>query len=294
MLEHIEAFIVYMRDIKKMSLNTELSYKRDLTKLMNYLKNEKEIQSWDKVTDKDLEDYIGYLTDGNFAAASVSRFVACAKSFWRYLINNKICSDDITLKLKAPKVEKKAPEILSEKDVDLLLSQPKGDSPKAIRDRAMLELMYATGIRVSELINLKNEDVELGLGVITIGSGKKSRTIPFNSKAKKALMDYVANSRKVLLTGESDYLFVNCNGGLMTRQGFWKIIKAYSDKAGIAADITPHTLRHSFAAHLVDNGADLRSVQEMLGHSDISTTQVYVNMKNKHLRDVYDKAHPRS
>ena len=193
-----------------------------------------------------------------------------------------------------PKIEKKMPEILTPEEVIWLLEQPKGDTPKEIRDKAMLELLYATGIRVTELITLKVSDVNMQMGYIVCRDGSKERVIPFGAAAKKAMTNYLEKARNVMLLDlNSDILFVNCSGQSMSRQGFWKLIKFYAKKAGIVADITPHTLRHSFAAHLVENGADLRSVQEMLGHSDISTTQVYATMTHNRIREVYSKAHPR-
>ncbi|MBQ3516064.1 MAG: tyrosine-type recombinase/integrase, partial [Lachnospiraceae bacterium] len=205
-----------------------------------------------------------------------------------------VVKEDVTTGLKAPKIEKRVPEILSEKDITKLLEQPSGDSPKQIRDKAMLELLYATGIRVTELISLKTTDVNLTMGFIVCRDAHKERVIPFGTKAKQALIHYINGTRDAMVENkESDVLFANCSGEQMSRQGFWKIIKYYAKKAGIVADITPHTLRHSFAAHLVENGADLKSVQEMLGHSDISTTQIYANLNHNHLREVYDNAHPR-
>ena len=186
-------------------------------------------------------------------------------------------------------------EILSMDEVVRLLEQPDGDSPKEKRDKAMLELLYATGIRVTELIHLRLPDVNLPMGFVVCREGNKERVIPFGSKAKAALSAYLGEVRESMLAdSDSDILFVNCSGKPMSRQGFWKLIKSYARKAGILTDITPHTLRHSFAAHLVENGADLRSVQEMLGHSDISTTQIYAHLDNSHIREVYAKTHPRS
>ena len=175
-----------------------------------------------------------------------------------------------------------------------LLEQPSGDTPKALRDRAMLELLYATGVRVTELISLKLSDIHMAMNYIVCRDGDKERVIPFGENAKGALDRYLKNGREGLLKGqESEYLFINCSGKMMSRQGFWKLVKQYAAKAGISCDITPHTLRHSFAAHLVQNGADLKSVQEMLGHSDIATTQVYLNMNVERVRSVYREAHPR-
>lgn len=197
--------------------------------------------------------------------------------------------------IELPKVEKKAPEILSLEKVELLLEQPKGEEDKEVRDKAMLELLYATGIRVTELISLKVSDLNLPLEYIHCGSEAKSRIIPIGAQAKASLHKYMERVREHMISvPEEEALFVNCNGKPMTRQGFWKIIKSYARRAGIEEDITPHILRHSFAAHLIENGADLRSVQEMLGHSDISTTQIYTKLTNQKLKNVYAKTHPRA
>lgn len=205
-----------------------------------------------------------------------------------------IVKKDITDGLKAPKIEKKIPEILTMDEVIRLLEQPSGNSHKEIRDKAMLELLYATGIRVTELITLKVSDVNLPMSFIICRDAHKERVIPFGKAAKEALVRYLTEAREQMIEDKSsDILFCNFSGAPMSRQGFWKLIKFYAKKAGITADITPHTLRHSFAAHLVENGADLRSVQEMLGHSDISTTQIYANMNHNRIREVYAKAHPR-
>ena len=209
-------------------------------------------------------------------------------------LQKKELEKDISEPLKAPKIDKKVPEILSTEEVVSLLEQPRGGMPKELRDKAMLELLYATGIRVTELISLKVEDINLQMGFIVCKDAHKERVIPFGAEAKRALLSYLNKSRDaMILNKEEDILFVNCSGQAMSRQGFWKLIKYYAKKAGIDADITPHTIRHSFAAHLVENGADLRSVQEMLGHSDISTTQIYANMNHNKIREVYAKAHPR-
>ena len=293
MQETLKGFITYLHNVKKKSENTILSYNRDLTKFLNYLKANG-INSLDKVTDKELENYIKELNDNGFKSATVSRNIASLKAFFHYLNNEGICDNNPTGKLKSPKIEKKVPEILTTDEVFSLLDQPSGDSPKEIRDKAMLELLYATGIRVSELINLDVSDVNIQMGSITCQDGSKSRTIPFGKEAKTALAKYLEGGRSAIVDNkESTILFANCSGQKMSRQGFWKLIKHYAKKAGIEADITPHTLRHSFAAHLVENGADLRSVQEMLGHSDISTTQIYANMSHSHIREVYNRAHPR-
>lgn len=294
MEEEILGFIVYLHNVKHMSANTEMSYKRDLAKLKGFLE-EQGIQGIEKVTPTTLNSYILYLEKKQFAAATISRNIASMKAFFHYLWKEGKVEGDLTEMLKPPKIVRRPPEILTMEEIVRLLEQPGGNSPKEIRDKAMLELLYATGIRVTELISLKDVDVNLSMGYIICRDSNKERTIPFGGKAKEALVRYLEQSRQALLSSRgTNVLFTNCSGKPMSRQGFWKIIKNYAGKAGITADITPHTLRHSFAAHLVENGADLRSVQEMLGHSDISTTQVYANMNHSRIKEVYARAHPRT
>ena len=293
MENEIYAFMLYLHNIKKTSENTEMSYRRDLVKVMNYMQ-EQGIEDVRKITATNLNSYILYLEKNKFSAATISRNIASLKAFYHYMCKEGLVAEDVAETLHAPKIEKKMPEILSTDEVVRLLEQPSGDTAKEIRDKAMLELLYATGIRVTELITLKLSDVNLQMGYIVCRDNGKERVIPFGNEAKSALIRYLEGTRSAMIKdAESKYLFANCSGQPMSRQGFWKLIKYYAKKAGIVADITPHTLRHSFAAHLVENGADLRSVQEMLGHSDISTTQIYVNMNRNRLREVYAKAHPR-
>lgn len=294
MEKQIDAFISYLHNVKKTSENTEMSYRRDLNKLHIFLA-EQDKHEINEVTQEDLQAYILCLEEKKFAAATISRNIASIKAFYLFLKKEGVVEEDVSQVLKAPKIEKKMPEILSMQEVDCLLKQPDGNTPKEIRDKAMLELLYATGIRVTELISLKLSDVNLQMGFLICHDGSKERMIPFGKAAKNALLRYFDGARGAMLADSgSDILFVNCSGQPMSRQGFWKLVKYYAKKAGIEEDITPHTLRHSFAAHLVENGADLRSVQEMLGHSDISTTQVYANLNHNRIRDVYVKAHPRS
>lgn len=216
------------------------------------------------------------------------------RAFYRFLFKMHRIEKDPSEDLKPPKVEKKAPEILTVDEVDLLLSQPAADTAKGLRDKAMMELLYATGMRVSELICLEVSDVNLSLGYVDCSAGTKERIIPFGDTCRKALEQYLSEGRQELLGAkESRVLFPNCSGKVMSRQGFWKVLKKYALSAGITEDITPHTLRHSFAAHMLQNGADIRSLQEMLGHSDVSTTQMYLNLNTNRIRDVYVKAHPR-
>ena len=250
------------------------------------------------VTATSLNSYILYLEKEGLSAATVSRNIASMRAFFRFAHGQGHVEEDPAFDLKAPHVEKKSPEILTTDEVILLLEQPDVVTPKGIRDKAMLELLYATGMRVTELVHVKKEDLNLDFGYVICRDEEKERVIPFGNAAKEALIKYETEARQVLLKGrDSVYLFTNCSGTPMSRQGFWKLIKQYAAKAHIMADITPHTLRHSFAAHLVQNGADLKSVQEMLGHSDISTTQIYVDLVmdnglNK-MKAVYASAHPR-
>jgi integrase/recombinase XerD len=227
------------------------------------------------------------------SSATVSRSIASIRSFFIFLLERGKIVGNPTEGIKPPKVEKKIPETLTIEEVNLLLEQPSGDTPKEIRDKAMLELLYATGLRVTELISLKLSDLNLSLGYIECNDRNGSRIIPIENAAKAALNRYLLEVRPAMCA-DSEYLFTNVKGEEMSRQGFWKLLKAYAKKAGINKDITPHMIRHSFATHMVNNGADLASLQEMLGHSDISTTQIYLKSKSNKLKEVYDMAHPRA
>ncbi len=294
MTEDIKDFVVYLREVKRTSANTEVSYQRDLLQMASYLR-EKGITEVSKVTRTSLNSYILHLEKEGKATTTISRVLASMKAFFHYELSYGRIRRDPAELIKAPRVEKKLPTILTVEEVNCLLAQPGGEAPKEIRDKAMLELLYATGIRVSELIHLKLEDVNLNVGFITCRDGVKERTVPFGKVARQSLMDYMERSRKVLLKGnESEWLFTNCSGKPMSRQGFWKIIKYYGEKAGIQADITPHTLRHSFAAHLLKSGADVHAVQAMLGHSDMATTQAYMAYSRAgEMRDAGAGAYPR-
>ena len=288
MEKEITAFMTYLHNVKNTSENTEMSYRRDLGKVQQFM-GARGITQVQEVSSEDLSDYVKYLEDHKFAAATVSRNIASIKAFYHFMMQESMVQEDLSEQLKAPKIEKKAPEIMSPEEVVRLLEQPSGETHKEIRDKAMLELLYATGIRVTELITLTLSDVNMQMGVILCRDRNKERIIPFGTAARDALSRYLDGTRDAMLENKaSEVLFVNCSGQPMSRQGFWKLIKYYAKKAGIKADITPHTLRHSFAAHLVENGADLRSVQEMLGHSDI-----YANLNHSHIKEVYANAHPR-
>ena len=294
MEDAIVKFIRYYHKTKKSSDNTELSYRRDLEKLKTYLTDELSVSSWAEVTETNLNSYMLFLERSQYAPSSILRSVASIRSFYRYLMKKGLAESNPAEDLKLPKVEKKAPEILTVEEVERLLKQPDTTTFKGIRDSAMLELLYATGMRVSELIGLNVEDVNLPLSYLVCSDRKKERIIPFGNTAKKALNRYLKEARPSFVKDESTaILFTNFAGAPMSRQGFWKILKGYVKEAGIETDVTPHTLRHSFATHMIQNGANLKTMQEMLGHSDISTTQVYLNLSINRLRDAYMSAHPR-
>ena len=289
---YVKEYTSFMTDIRHKSLNTVESYKRDVTQYISYLDGTgvTDISSTTKTT---VLSYLLYLQKGR-ASSTVSRTLASLRSYYLFMMQNGVVKSNPTSNLEAPHVEKKIPKILSGEEVELLLEQPKNCDNKGIRDKAMLELLYATGIRVSELINLDVSDVNVPMSFVRCKGGKKERIIPMGHQAKDALENYINNVRKYMVKDENETaLFVNCSGARLSRQGFWKLIK-YQHIAGIETDITPHTLRHSFAAHLLENGADLHSIQEMMGHADISSTQVYSRMMNSKIKDVYAKAHPRA
>ena len=242
-----------------------------------------------------IRGYMDHMLAQGKSAASVTRFLASAKCFYNYLVSSGAVAESPVKGITAGRAERKYPEILTNKEVELFLEQPQCVDDKGYRDHAMLELLYATGIRVSELISLDLQDLNLPAGILRCASRGKERIIPLYKTAVKALQDYVKNVRpRLIANSDETALFVNMNGERMSRQGFWKIIKYYQERAGIEKDITPHTLRHSFAVHLLENGADLRAIQEMLGHADISSTQIYAHVIKQQLKDVYQKAHPRA
>lgn len=289
----IREFVAYLHTTKKTSTNTEVSYQRDLKKVVAYL-GSLGLKDIREVRDLHLQGYINQMERENFASSSISRSVASIRALFQYLFKEGEIQKDPSENLKPPKVEKRTPEILSVEEVDRLLKQPDPNTPKGVRDTAMLELLYATGMRVSELIHLNTSDVNLQFGYVTCHDNGKERVIPIGSVSRRAMIQYMDHARgEFVKNNEEKALFTNCSGKPMSRQGFWKVLKGYADDAGIKGDITPHTLRHSFAVHMLQNGADVKSVQEMLGHSDISTTQIYLSMNMSKMRDVYMKAHPR-
>lgn len=291
--DEIARYEEYLVREKHASQNTVSSYLRDISQFADYLQARgPELL---EVTAETVQSYMDWMLSRGKSAASVTRFLASVKSFYNFQIFSGKVKANPAKGVAAAKAERKYPKILTSKEVDLFLEQPQCVDAKGFRDHAMLELLYATGIRVSELITLDLEDLNLAAGFIHCSSKGKERIIPLYRTAVKALQDYVWKIRPQLISDEEETaLFVNMNGERMSRQGFWKIIKYYQEKAGIEKEITPHTLRHSFAVHLLENGADLRSIQEMLGHADISSTQIYTHVVKGNLKDVYQKAHPRA
>ena len=291
LLAKYREYLVTERDASE---NTMSSYMRDLKQLQEYLQREKG-SILQEVNEKDLQDYIEHLREAGKSISTIARNIASWKNFFQYLMHQNVITENPARSLSAGKAEHKLPEILTNKEVELLLQQPKASDAKGTRDKAMLELMYATGIRVSELIDLNVSDVNLQSASIRCFSKNRERFIPMYPYAVTILRDYMDHVRTSLVSSsENEALFVNMNGERMSRQGFWKIIKYYQNKAKIKKDITPHMLRHSFAAHLLENGADLKSVQKMLGHSDISSTLFYTQLVPTSIKDVYQNAHPRA
>lgn len=292
-MEYLTEYERYLAERKKASPNTLSSYLRDIRQYLAWLSEEG--LTPEQAAQSDVERYIKVLTSKGKSAATVTRSLASLKSFYTYLLGTGRVLVNPAKGPAPAKVERKLPHILTAKEVELFLEQPDASDAKGCRDRAMLELLYATGIRVSELIGLNLDNINLSASFIRCSSRGKERIIPLYPAAVRALQDYLEHVRpQVIEHVDERALFVNMNGERMSRQGFWKIIKHYQETAGIQKDITPHTLRHSFAAHLLENGADLHSIQEMLGHADISSTQIYAQLVNQKLKDVYQKAHPRA
>lgn len=293
MEKQVKLFLSFLKDDKKLSENTLQSYRRDIEQYEKYVSENK--INYLKVTEETITDYMEYLREENKKESTISRSLASIRSFYQYLIRTKKIKKDPTSKIESPKINKRVPNILTSKEVELLLDQPKDVDLKGTRDKAMLEFAYATGMRVTEMISLNIDDVKLDEGYVVCKGRNKSRNIPLGSMSLKALKEYMEDSRPYLIRDEEEpALFVNISGTRLTRQGFWKIVKYYKEQAHIEKDITPHVLRHSFATHLLQNGAELKAIQTMLGHSDISSTQVYMQFQDSGLKNVYKKAHPRA
>ena len=295
MLDLIQAYENYLIKVKAASSNTVSSYMRDIRQFSVWLATYTDIDML-QADQQHINSYLDWLLQQGKSGATASRTLTSLKNFYSYAVSaGFLTRTPITTDIHVDRGEKKLPQILTGREVELLLAQPVSTDPKGLRDKAMLEVMYATGIRVSELIDLNISDVNLDLGIIKCSSAKKNRAIPLYPAALKALSLYIKDVRVAMVADPSEQaLFVNVGGMRMSRQGFWKILKHYQAKAGIEKDITPHTLRHSFAVHLLENGADLGSLQELMGHSDISSTQMYTQMINQKLKSVYEKCHPKA
>ena len=293
MEKQINNFLEFLQKDKKLTDNTLQSYKRDISQYENYI--DKNNINFENASEDTIKDYLNYLQQNGKKTSTVSRNLASIRSFYQYAVRAKDVKEDPTENVQSPKIEKRIPNVLSAKEVELLLEQPVDTDLKGIRDKAMLEFAYATGMRVTEIISLNVEDINLETGYATCKNGKKERTVPIGEMSLKALKDYMLNARNTIIKDDNEKaLFVNVNGQRLTRQGFWKIIKYYKEQAHIDKDITPHVLRHSFATHLLQNGADLKSIQTMLGHSDILSTQIYMQFQDESLKNIYKKAHPRA
>ena len=290
MKNEIDMFANYLLIDKKYSSNTIESYKRDLIKFDNFCK--KKINN---INELDIKKYLEYLTDENESKTSIARNISTLRSYYKFLVIEKLVNKNAMENIELPKLDKRLPKTLDEEDIDKLLNIKLVDN-YSFRNKAMIELMYATGLRVSELVNLKVHDIDIDMALVkTMGKGSKERIIPIGDYALYYINEYINNYRSEMLKKEyNDYLFLNNHGKKMTRQGFFKILKKIAEENNIKKDFSPHTLRHSFATHLLNHGADLRSIQELLGHSDISTTQIYTHVSNRQLRENYDSFHPHS
>lgn len=291
----LQDFIYYLSVEKGLSSNTLDSYGRDLKKYLAFLK-ENGIKELPEAGREEISRFLNVQREKGLANTSVTRSLASIRSFYQFLLKEQLIQANPARELETPRSEKHLPNVLSCDDVDLLLEQPENGKAAGKRDKAMLEILYATGVRVSELVSLDMNNVNIKMGFLRCtGKGSKERMVPLGSAAIKSLQEYLKDGRgKMLKNKEEKALFVNQQGKRLTRQGFWKILKKYSRMAGINGEITPHTLRHSFATHLLENGADLRSVQEMLGHADISTTQIYTHLTRQKIKEIYNQTHPRA
>lgn len=296
MEDHLEDFLHYLIVERGLSNNTIESYRRDLKKYIFYLKEVAGCPDLNIVKRETINAFLYFLKDEGKATSTIARSTASIRTFHQFLLRDQILSHDPSHHIGVPKMGRHLPKVLSMKEVEQLLASPSGDTPFVHRDKAMLEVLYATGMRVSELINLNLEDIHLTMGFLRcFGKGNKERIIPLGRVAVQALEYYIDQARtKLIKQNDTEALFLNHHGKRLSRQGFWKILKGYTKEAGIKKELTPHTLRHSFATHLLENGADLRSVQEMLGHADISTTQIYTHVTTSHLKNVYMQFHPRA
>ncbi len=296
MEDQVQDFLHYLIVERSLSKNTLDAYRRDLAQYTKHLNEKEAIGSLQEVRRAHIVNYLYELKDQGKASTTIARNIASIRSFHQFLLREKAVDQDPSVHIETPKTERKLPKILSTSEVEQLLESPDYSTPFGKRDRAMLEVLYATGLRVTELVDLKTEDIHLTMGFIrTIGKGNKERIVPLGTMAREALTTYLDEGRGQLMkSNKTDFLFLNHRGERLSRQGFWKILKKLAVKANIVKPLTPHTLRHSFATHLLENGADLRAVQELLGHADISTTQIYTHVTKARLKDIYSTYHPRA
>ncbi|MGM0846035.1 MAG: site-specific tyrosine recombinase XerD [Bacillota bacterium] len=297
MESRLQDFIHFLIVEKGLAKNSVESYQRDLKNYLKFLQNVDSVQNWNEVKRVNITGFLGHLKNEGKSSKTIARHVASIRSFHQFLLREKVTEQDPSVHIESPKMERSLPKVLSIDEVEALLEAPQESTPLGIRDKAMLEVLYATGIRVSELIKLQMDDVHLKMGFVRcIGKGNKERIIPIGKAAISVLEKYLLEGRSKLVSKKhkDDSLFLNHHGKGLSRQGFWKILKGLAVEAKISKELTPHTLRHSFATHLLENGADLRAVQEMLGHVDISTTQIYTHVTKTRMKDVYSKFHPRA
>lgn len=297
MEDQLRDFIHFLTVEKGLAKNTLISYERDLKSYMSYTKNVELLSSWNECRRANIIHFLSHLKDQGKSSKTLARHIASIRSFHQFLIREKVCDQDPSVHIETPQAEKSLPKVLSMEEVEALLEAPKLKDEFGFRDKAMLELLYATGMRVSELINLDVSDIHTAMGFVRcVGKGNKERIIPIGKTALDSIQQYLERGRQRFASGrkKTESLFLNHHGNRLTRQGFWKILKKLAREAQIEKELTPHTLRHSFATHLLMNGADLRAVQEMLGHADISTTQIYTHITNVRIKEVYSKFHPRA
>ncbi len=291
----VEEFFHYLRIERGLSENTLKAYQRDLRNYLDFLRESRQMKNWQQVTRHEVMQFLYHLNDQGRSSATIARVLSSLRLFHQFLIREYQIKEDPSLHIDTPKAGRTLPKVLSMADVDKLLNIPAVDK-FAIRNKAMLETLYATGLRVTELISLTMNDLHLTMGFVRcFGKGSKERIVPLGDMAKDAIEKYLQSARPELVhKKQTETVFVNHHGNPISRQGFWKIIKTIAKQAGVEKELSPHTLRHSFATHLLENGADLRVVQEMLGHADISTTQIYTHVSNTRLKDIYKTHHPRA
>ncbi len=291
----LKEYEYYLRITKGLSENSIKSYISDLVEYIDFLVKNYMLNDPDKITKQHIRNFIGRLKRKHNTPSSISRKMSAIRSFHKYMMLEKLVFTNVTEGISLPKKQKKLPQILSVEEVDALMIAADGDEPLELRNRAMLELLYGSGLRITELIQIKLGDLHLNMGFLNIlGKGNKERIVPLGEEGRYSLRRYLDKGRPILKKVPGDIVFVNSRGSSISRVGFYKTLKKLAIKAGITKDVSPHTLRHSFASHLLENGVNLRMVQELLGHEDISTTQIYTHINKKQLKSVYEEFHPRA